>query len=305
VAGDQRRATMPKHAEPGMEGDVLGGRVRLAAYRRSSASPAAVESFASDDSKPLLSIVLPCLNEARTVGSCVEKTRRSLAALEVFSPLEGAKENGDLYEVLVSDNGSSDGSPEVATAAGARVVQCQAQGYGAAIQFGVEHARGQSIIMADADDSYDLEHLEPFALPLINGECDLVMGNRFAGGIARGAMPWKNRYIGNPVLSGMLRVLFGGQIGDAHCGLRGFTREAYHRMNPTQPGMEFASELVVKALLLNLRVLEVPTKLFPDGRDRKPHLRPWRDGWRHARWMLKERIKQRSPRWQCCTTKNR
>ena len=224
-------------------------------------------------SNPLVSVVLPCLNEKRTVATCVRKARKSLSDAN-FS-----------FEVVVSDNGSTDGSQEEAKAAGARVVHCPHKGYGAAIQYGVEQSNGECIVMADADDSYDLTDLRTFVSPLLAGS-DMVMGNRFRGGIAKGAMPWKNRYIGNPGLTGTLNLLYGTRIGDAHCGLRSFTRRAYDRMSPQSPGMEFASELVVRAAQMQLDVTEVATTLSPDGRDRPPHLSPWRDGWRHLRFLL-------------------
>jgi glycosyltransferase involved in cell wall biosynthesis len=168
---------------------------------------------------------------------------------------------------------------------GARVVSVSTRGYGAALYEGSSHARGRYIIMGDADDSYDFSNLQPFLDKLREGY-DLVMGNRFRGGIAPGAMPWKNRYIGNPVLSGLGRLLFGSDIGDFHCGLRGYSRAAFENMKLRTTGMEFASEMVIKATLLRMRITEVPTTLKPDGRDRPPHLRPWRDGWRHLRFML-------------------
>lgn len=226
-----------------------------------------------------LSIVMPCLNEARTVGVCVEKAAQWLRRHHV---------NG---EIVVADNGSTDGSQAIATARGARVVPVEAKGYGAALIGGIEAAKGRFIIMGDADDSYDFTHLEQFLEKLREGY-DLVMGNRFRGGIKPGAMPPLNRYLGNPALSGFGRLFFHAPIGDFHCGLRGFNRATALRMNLRCTGMEFASELVVKAFLLGLRVTEVPTTLSPDGRDHPPHLRPWRDGWRHLRFLLIY-----SPRW--------
>ncbi len=226
-----------------------------------------------------LSIVIPCLNERETVGICVRKALQSIASLG----LEG--------EVVVADNGSTDGSTEIAAAAGARVVRVAARGYGSALIGGIEAAEGRFIIMGDADDSYDFSALLPFVAKLREGY-DLVMGNRFRGGIKRGAMPFLHRYMGNPVLSGIGRLFFHIPIGDFHCGLRGFTKASYQRLDLQTTGMEFASEMVVKAALLGLRIAEVPTTLAPDGRSRPSHLRTWRDGWRHLRFMLLY-----SPRW--------
>jgi hypothetical protein len=220
-----------------------------------------------------LSVVMPCLNEARTVGTCVEKARAAMAELGVAG------------EVVVADNGSTDGSPELARARGARVVRAERRGYGATLQVGIAAARGRFVIMGDSDDSYDFTLLGPFLDRLGAGD-DLVMGNRFRGGIMPGAMPWHHRYIGNPVLTGILNLFFRSPIGDAHCGLRGFRKEAYQGLNLTSPGMEFASEMVVKACLQGLRVSEVPVVLHPDGRDRRPHLRSFHDGWRHLRLLL-------------------
>jgi hypothetical protein len=223
--------------------------------------------------EPEVSVVMPCLNEARTVGRCVEKARRSLEAMGVAG------------EVIVADNGSSDGSQEIAEAHGARVVSVSRRGYGSALQAGIASARGRYVIMGDADDSYDFSRLEPFVERLRQGD-DLVMGNRFRGGIRPGAMPWHHRYIGNPVLTGILNLFFRTPIRDAHCGLRAFRKDAYARLNLRTPGMEFASEMVVKASLDRQKISEVPTILHPDGRDRPPHLRSFRDGWRHLRFLL-------------------
>jgi glycosyltransferase involved in cell wall biosynthesis len=220
-----------------------------------------------------LSVVMPCLNESLTVGLCVEKAIRAIEAMGIRG------------EVIVADNGSTDGSPEIATLHGARVIHVERRGYGSALQAGIAAACGRFVIMGDADDSYDFSRLELFVEGLRNGH-DLVMGNRFRGGIMPGAMPWHHRYIGNPVLTGILNLFFRTPIGDAHCGLRGFRKDAYSRLGLTTPGMEFASEMVVRACVSRQKVTEVPTVLHPDGRDRPPHLRSFRDGWRHLRFML-------------------
>jgi glycosyltransferase involved in cell wall biosynthesis len=226
-----------------------------------------------------LTILMPCLDEAATVARCVQKAR-------------GFLERGSFAgEVLVADNGSTDGSVELAQSAGARVVAVAQRGYGAALRAGIDAARGKYVIMGDADDSYDFAHLEPFVDKLREG-FPLVMGNRFQGGIREGAMPLLHRYLGNPVLSFVGRLLFGAKVGDFHCGLRGFDRERVASLGLRTPGMEFASELVVKAALAGWRIAEVPTTLSPDGRGRASHLRSWRDGWRHLRFLLLF-----SPRW--------
>ncbi len=226
-----------------------------------------------------LTILLPCLNEAETIEVCVSKAVRYL------------RENGVDGEVLVSDNGSSDGSIEIAERAGARVVNTSAKGYGSALLNGIDQARGTHIIMGDADDSYDLSKLDGFVKSL-RGGADLVMGNRFAGGIMPGAMPPLHRYLGNPVLSAIGRVFFKSSVKDFHCGLRGFRKSSIQDLNLISTGMEFASEMVVKATVMGLCVEEVPTVLHPDGRSRKPHLRTWPDGWRHLRFLFLY-----SPRW--------
>jgi glycosyltransferase involved in cell wall biosynthesis len=226
-----------------------------------------------------LTILMPCLNEAATVAACVGKARGFLSR----AGIDG--------EVLVADNGSSDGSPERAAAAGARVIGVADPGYGAALRAGVEAARGRYVIMGDADDSYDFSRLEGFVRELRAGH-PLVMGNRFKGGILPGAMPAMHRYLGNPVLSFIGRLFFRTRIGDFHCGLRGFERQALLGLGLRTPGMEFASEMVVKAVLAGWRIAEVPATLAPDGRGRPPHLRSWRDGWRHLRFLLLF-----SPRW--------
>jgi glycosyltransferase involved in cell wall biosynthesis len=226
-----------------------------------------------------LTILMPCLNEARTLPACIAKARAFLDS----SGIDG--------EVLVADNGSTDGSQTLAKSLGATVIDVAQRGYGAALQAGICAARGQFVIMGDADDSYDFSALAPFVAALRGGS-DLVIGNRFRGGIERGAMPWLHRHLGNPVLSFIGRRFFGGQLGDFHCGLRGCRREAMLGLNLVTPGMEFASEMIVKSLQAQLRISEVPTTLVKDGRDRPPHLNTWRDGWRHLRYLLLY-----SPRW--------
>ena len=216
---------------------------------------------------------MPCLDEAETVAACVEQARGFLAR------------SGVSGEVIVADNGSTDGSQQLAESAGARVVVVAERGYGAALGGGIAAARGDFVIMGDADSSYDFANLDAFVERLRAGD-DLVMGNRFAGGIAPGAMPALHRYLGNPVLTSIGRVLFQSPVKDFHCGLRGFKRSSALAMGLRTTGMEFASEMVVKATLMGMRVSEVPTTLSPDGRTRPPHLRSWRDGWRHLRFLL-------------------
>ena len=220
-----------------------------------------------------VTVVMPCLNESRTVGVCIDKARAGLEGIGVKG------------EVLVADNGSSDGSPAIAESHGARVVHVPRKGYGSALQAGIAAAKGRFVIMGDADDSYDFTNLQPFVEKLRQGD-DLVMGNRFRGGIKPGAMPWHHRYIGNPILTGVLNLFFHSPIGDAHCGLRGFSKDACERLKLLSTGMEFASEMVIKACLFRQKISEVPTTLSPDGRDRSPHLRSFRDGWRHLRLLL-------------------
>ena len=220
-----------------------------------------------------LTIVMPCLNEAETIVRCIRKARAFV------------ERSGVEAEIIVADNGSDDGSRELARAQGVRVVPVTLKGYGAALYAGLSAARGRYCIMADCDDSYDFSRLDPFLHQLRQG-CDIVIGDRFAGGIAPGAMPWKNRTIGNPVLSGIGRLFFVSTIRDFHCGLRGLSKEAFHRLDLRTTGMEFASEMIIKATLLHMRIAEVPTTLSVDGRSRRPHLRPYRDGWRHLRFML-------------------
>ncbi len=226
------------------------------------------------DDEVEVSVVLPCLNEAETLEVCVRKALKSLADLGVRG------------EVVVSDNGSTDGSQQIAIESGARVVNAPIKGYGGALMAGIEAAYGKYVIMADSDDSYDLSNLGGFINKLREGH-DVVMGNRFRGGIARGAMPPLHRYLGNPVLSWIGRHLFRlRNVGDFHCGIRGFNRERILALGLCMPGMEFASELVVRASLAGYDIVEVPTTLQPDGRSRPPHLRTWRDGWRHLRFLL-------------------
>jgi glycosyltransferase involved in cell wall biosynthesis len=220
-----------------------------------------------------LTILMPCLNEAETLGTCVRKAMDYLAR------------SGIAGEVLVADNGSTDGSQAIAQSLGARVVAVPERGYGAALIAGIAAARGRFVVMGDSDDSYDFTALDPFVAKLREGY-ELVMGNRFKGGIKPGAMPPLHRYLGNPVLSTIGRLFFGSPVGDFHCGLRGFDRDAMRRLELRAPGMEFASEMVVKATVQGLRIAEVPTTLSPDGRSRPPHLRSWRDGWRHLRFLL-------------------
>lgn len=224
-----------------------------------------------------VTIVIPCLNEARTIVACVTRAREALEAISTRLKLPG--------EVVVADNGSTDGSRDLATEAGARVVEVAERGYGAALIAGMRAAHGKYLVMGDADLSYDFVESVVLVEKLVGG-ADLCMGNRFAGGIKSGAMPWKNRYIGNPLLSGILRILFGTGVRDAHCGLRALTKDCFDRLRLSSTGMEFASEMVIKAAVLGERIEEAPVTLSPDQRGRAPHLRPYRDGWRHLRFML-------------------
>jgi len=226
-----------------------------------------------------VSIVMPCLNEAESLGPCLEKARRAIEELGIDG------------EVIVADNGSTDGSVELAESMGARVAHVQARGYGSALQGGFAAARGKYILMGDADGSYDFGHLGRFVEQLDAG-AELVMGNRFGGGIAEGAMPRLHRYFGNPGISWMGRLFFGAPVSDFYCGLRAFRRDVLPRLNLQSPGMELGVEMVAKAALYGLRVTEVPTTLSPDLRSRPPHLRTWRDGWRTLRFFLLY-----SPRW--------
>jgi len=241
--------------------------------------PQAGSTKTQDGDNIELSVVMPCLDESATVGSCVKK---ALGAMEQL---------GIRGEVIVADNGSTDGSQRIAAEHGAKVVPVQLRGYGSALHGGIEAARGQFILMGDADESYDFTQLEGFVSKLREGY-DLVMGNRFQGGILPGAMPPLHRYLGNPVLTGIGRLFFKSPVGDFHCGLRAFRKDAIERLELRTLGMEFASEMVVKATAFGLRITEIPTTLSPDRRDRAPHLRTWRDGWRHLRFLLLY-----SPRW--------
>jgi glycosyltransferase involved in cell wall biosynthesis len=226
-----------------------------------------------------LSVVMPCLNESLTLGTCISKALATMKRLGVQG------------EVIIADNGSTDGSQEIAANLGARVIPVRTRGYGSALRGGIAAARGQFVIMGDADDSYDFTGLEVFVNKLREGY-DLVMGNRFQGGIVPGAMPFLHRYLGNPGLSWLGRVFFGCPVGDFQCGLRGFNKASMDKLDLHTTGMEFSTEMVVKATLHKLRIAEVPTTLSPDGRDRAPHLRTWRDGWRYLRFLLLY-----SPRW--------
>ena len=220
-----------------------------------------------------ITILMPCLNEAETIATCIRKAKRFLTDNQIDG------------EVLVSDNGSTDGSQEIAKSEGARVISTDIRGYGSALINGTKNAHGKYIIMGDADDSYDFLNLMPFVEKLREGY-DLVMGNRFAGGIEDGAMPWLHRYIGNPLLSFIGRLLYSSKIKDFHCGLRAYNRESILKLNLQTTGMEYASEMVVKAELNGLKIAEVPTTLSKDGRSRSPHLRTFRDGWRHLKLLL-------------------
>jgi glycosyltransferase involved in cell wall biosynthesis len=226
-----------------------------------------------------LSVVMPCLNEAETLEICIRKAQKALREANISG------------EVVIADNGSSDGSVDIAERLGARVVHIKAKGYGNALMGGIAAAAGKYVVMGDADDSYDFAHIARFIEPLRQGS-DLVMGNRFRGGIQKAAMPPLHRYFGNPALTWLGRLFFRSPVGDFYCGLRGFRKDAYERMGLRTTGMEFATEMIVKATLLRLQIAEVPTTLSPDGRSRPPHLRTWRDGWRTLRFFLLY-----SPRW--------
>lgn len=224
-----------------------------------------------------LTILMPCLNEAETLATCISKASSFLEHAHICG------------EILVADNGSTDGSQQIAQACGARVIAAKPKGYGAALQAGLKQSRGEYVIMGDADDSYDFSALMPFVEKLRDGY-DLVMGNRFAGGIEKGAMPFLHRYLGNPVLSWLGQVLYHNSIHDFHCGLRGYRADAIRKLHLRSQGMEYASEMVIAASLKGLRIAEVPTTLSKDGRSRKPHLRTFRDGWRHLRLLITYRF---------------
>ena len=226
-----------------------------------------------------LTILMPCLNEAETIGVCIRKAQAFLAR------------KGVAGEVVVADNGSTDESREIARQHGARLVNAPTRGYGAALLGGIEAAHGRYVVMGDADNSYDFSNLDEY-LDQLRGGIDLVMGNRFQGGIAPGAMPFIHRYLGNPALSFLGRLFFKIPIGDFHCGLRGFNTEAIRSLRLQTTGMEFASEMIVRGAISGLKIVEVPTLLTPDGRSRAPHLKTWRDGWRHLKFLL-----MYSPRW--------
>jgi glycosyltransferase involved in cell wall biosynthesis len=237
--------------------------------QREASAPTALE----------VSIVMPCLDEVETLATCIQKARRAIDTLGLEA------------EIVIADNGSTDGSQAVARQLGVRVVEVARKGYGSALIAGIGAARGRFVIMGDADDSYDFTAIGPLIDRLREG-FDLVMGNRFAGGIKEGAMVWSHRWVGNPVLTAISRLFFHTPVGDMHCGLRGFRKDSYERLHLSATGMEFASEMVIKASLQRMKIAEVPVTLSPDGRSRPPHLRTWRDGWRHLRFMLLF-----SPRW--------
>lgn len=220
-----------------------------------------------------MSVVMPCLNEQETIGVCIRKAKEAIKALGIEA------------EIVVADNGSTDRSVEIAHSLGARVVHEAQKGYGSAYRAGIEAACGRYILIGDSDDSYDFTDMGRFIEPLKHG-ADFVMGTRLKGEISKGAMPWLHRYVGNPLLTGLLNLMYHSGFSDAHCGMRAFTKKAYLRMNLQTTGMEFASEMVIHAAQLGLKTVEIPITLYPDGRSRPPHLRSFRDGWRHLRFML-------------------
>jgi hypothetical protein len=235
------------------------------------------ETFGSERQSLDVSIVMPCLNEVQSLKHCIADAQRALDEIQDEYGLAG--------EIVIADNGSTDGSQALAISLGARVVSVSRKGYGAAIRGGFDAALGRFLVMGDADGSYAFTDSVAMIGRLLDG-ADLCMGSRFKGGIAPGAMPWKNRYIGNPLLTGILNLFFRSGIEDAHCGLRAIRREAYAELGLNGAGMEFASEMVIKASLRKMRIDEVPATLSPDLRDHPPHLRPWRDGWRHLRYLM-------------------
>ena len=249
------------------------------AHLKGAVSPEFGEPRANDSTIPELSVVMPCLNERLTLGTCIKKAQATMERLGIRG------------EVIVADNGSTDGSQTLAEGLGARVVPIETRGYGSALRGGIAAARGKFVIMGDSDDSYDFTQIGDFITKLNQGY-DLVMGNRFHGEIRPGAMPFLHRFLGNPVLSWLGRLFFGCPVGDFQCGLRAFRKGAIDQLELQTTGMEFSTEMVVKATLFNLRIVEIPTVLSPDGRDRPPHLRTWRDGWRYLRFLLLY-----SPRW--------
>jgi glycosyltransferase involved in cell wall biosynthesis len=253
--------------------------VRPAGTAGTATEPERIPSVQDTEAAPELTVVMPCLNEARTIGICIRKAQGSIERLGIAG------------EIVVADNGSTDGSQEIAEALGARVVPVERRGYGAALTGGIAAARGRWVIMGDADDSYDFAELEPFVRRLQEGY-DLVAGNRFKGGIRPGAMPWLHRRLGNPMLSFVGKRLYGTPCGDIYCGLRGFDREKVAALDIRSSGMEFAIEMIVKATMQGLRVTEVPTTLSPDAEGRVPHLNTWRDGWKSVRLLLLY-----SPKW--------
>ncbi|HXA78384.1 MAG TPA: glycosyltransferase family 2 protein [Candidatus Acidoferrales bacterium] len=249
------------------------------AHLESGISTGVNESRGSVSISLELSVVMPCLNESLTLGTCIKKAQATMERLGIRG------------EVIVADNGSTDGSQSIAEGLGARVIPIETRGYGSALRGGIAAARGEFVIMGDSDDSYDFNQLGDFVSKLNEGY-DLVMGNRFHGEIRPGAMPFLHRFLGNPVLSRLGRLFFGCPVGDFQCGLRGFRKDAIDQLELQTTGMEFSTEMVVKATLFDLRIIEIPTVLWPDGRDRPPHLRTWRDGWRYLRFLLLY-----SPRW--------
>ena len=246
----------------------------MSVAQRSAKSAEAAPSTAIE-----VSIVMPCLNEAETLARCIGHAQKAV------------EKGGYSAEIIVADNGSTDGSQRIARDLGATVVEVPRRGYGSALIGGIDAAQGRLVVMGDADDSYDFEAIAPLIDKLREGY-DVVIGNRFMGGIEPGAMPWSHRWVGNPALTFISRIFFNAPVGDTHCGLRALTKDAYERMRLRATGMEFASEMVIKASLKGMRITEVAVKLRPDGRSRPPHLRTWRDGWRHLRFMLLF-----SPRW--------